>query len=76
MGCTQSSTIVSMEEFIEMDVIPEMRISVEFRVTAINGSSTMFISAKEMDESVLDFLSTSCEVHELHVSFVLGKRGL
>ena len=70
MRCTQSSTIVSMEELVEMDVIPEMGISVEFGVPTINGSSTMFISAKEMDESMLDFLGTSSEVHELLVSLV------
>jgi hypothetical protein len=70
MGCTQSSTIVSVEELVEMDVIPEMGISVEFGVSTINGSSTMFISAKEMDESMLDFLGTSSEIHELLVSLI------
>ena len=59
-----------MEELVEMDVIPEMGISVKFGVTTINGSSTMFISAKEMDESMLDFFSTSSEIHELLVSLV------
>jgi hypothetical protein len=59
-----------MEELVEMDVIPEMGISVEFGVTTINGSSTMFISAEEMDESMLDLFGTSSEVHELLVSFI------
>jgi hypothetical protein len=59
-----------MEELVEMDVIPEMGISVEFGVSTINGSSTMFISAKEMDESMLDFFSTSSEIHVLDVSLV------
>jgi len=57
-----------MEELVEMDVIPEMGISVEFGVSTINGSSTMFISTKEMDKSMLDLLGTSSEVHELLVS--------
>jgi hypothetical protein len=59
-----------MEELVEMNVIPEMRISVEFGVTTVNGSSTMFISAEEMDESMLNLLGTSSEVHELLVSLV------
>jgi hypothetical protein len=59
-----------MEELVEVDVIPEMGISVEFGVTTINGTSTMFISAEEMDESMLDFFSTSSEIHELVVSLV------
>jgi hypothetical protein len=50
-----------------------MGISVEFGVTTVNGSSTMFISTKEMDESMLDFFSTSSEIHELLVSFVPGR---
>jgi hypothetical protein len=58
-----------MEELVEMNVIPEVGISVEFGVTTIDGSSTMFISAKEMNESMLDFFSTSSEIHELRVSF-------
>jgi hypothetical protein len=63
-----------MEELVEVDVIPEMGISVEFGVSTINGSSTMFISTKEMDESMLDFLGTSSEVHELLVSLSLYER--
>jgi len=63
-----------MEELVEMDVIPEMGISVEFGVPTVNGSSTMFISAKEMDESMLDLLGTSSEIHELLVSLV-SRRG-
>jgi len=63
-----------MEELVEMNVIPEMGISVEFGVTTINGSSTMFISAEEMDESMLDLLGTSSEVHELLVSLSLNER--
>jgi hypothetical protein len=62
-----------MEELVEMNVIPEMRISVEFGVTTVHGSSTMFVSTEEMDESVLDLLGTACEVHELTVSFDPGR---
>jgi hypothetical protein len=59
-----------MEELVEMNVIPEMGISVEFGVSTIDGSSTMFISAEEMDESMLNLLGASSEVHELLVSLV------
>jgi hypothetical protein len=71
MRCTQSSTIVTVEELVEMDVIPEMGVSVEFGVTTIDSSSTMFISAEEVNESMLDFLGTSSEIHELVVSLSL-----
>jgi hypothetical protein len=60
-----------MEELVEMDVIPEMGVSVEFGVTTIDSSSTMFISAEEVNESMLDFLGTSSEIHELVVSLSL-----
>ena len=68
MGCTQSSTVISVEELVEVDVIPEMGISVQFGVTTIDGSSTMFVSTEEMDESMLDLFGTSSEIHELSVS--------
>ena len=70
MRCTQSSTIVSVEELEEMDVISEMGISVEFGVTTIDSSSTMFISTEEMDESMLNLFGTSSKIHELLISFV------
>jgi len=59
-----------VEELEEMNVIPEMGISVEFGVTTIDSSSTMFISTEEMDESMLDLFGTPSEIHELSVSFV------
>jgi hypothetical protein len=65
MRSTQSSTIISVEEFVKMDVIPEMGVSVQFRVTTVDGSSTMFVSAEQVDESVLDLFGTTSEVHEL-----------
>ena len=68
MRCTQSSSVVSVEELVEVDVIPEMGISVQFGVTTIDGSSTMFVSTEEMDESMLNLFGTSSEIHELSVS--------
>lgn len=69
MRSSQSSTIVSVEELEEMYIVPEMGISVEFGVTTIDSSSTMFISTEEMDESMLNLFGTSSEIHELIVSF-------
>ena len=63
--CSQSPSVVSVEELVEMDVVPEMRISVQLGVSTIDGTSTMFVSAKEMDESMLDLFGTTSQVHEL-----------
>jgi hypothetical protein len=65
MRSTQSSTIISVEEFVEMDIIPEMGVSVQLGVTTVDGSSTMLVSAEQVDESVLDLFGTTSEVHEL-----------
>jgi hypothetical protein len=65
MRCTQSSTVVSVEELVEVDIVSEMRVSVQLGVTAVDSSSTMFVSAEEVDQSVLDLLGTSGKVHVL-----------
>jgi len=49
MRCTQSSTIVTVEELVEVDIVSEMRVSVQFGVTAVDSSSTMFVSAEEVN---------------------------
>lgn len=54
-----------MEELVEMDVVPEMRISVQLGVSTINGTPTMFVSAKEMNKSMLNLFGTTSQVHEL-----------
>ena len=54
-----------MEELVEMDVVPEMRISVQLGVTTVDGTSTMFVPAKEMNESMLNLFGTTSQVHEL-----------
>jgi len=54
-----------VEEFVEMDVVPEMRISVQFGVSTIDGTSTMFVSAKEMNKSMLNLFGTTSQIHEL-----------
>lgn len=55
-------------DLVEMDVIPEMRISVQFRVTTVDGPSTSFVSAENVDNTMLNLLGNGSKVHVLDVS--------
>ena len=48
-----------------MDVVPEVRVTVELGVTAIDSPTARLVSAENVNDTVLDLLRDSREVHEL-----------
>ncbi len=58
-------TVVSMEVFIEEDVVAPEGITLEFFGAAIDGSPTMLVAQEDPSEPVPDLLAHLEEVHEL-----------
>lgn len=63
MTCTQSSAIIPMEEFVEVNVILEMGVSVKLGVTTVHCPSTMLVPGEDMDKAMLNFFCRTGEGH-------------
>ena len=63
-----------MAYLVEVDVVSEVGVPVEFRVTSIDSSSAGFISAEDVDDTVLNLLGNSGQVHVLIVSRSHGEK--
>lgn len=51
-----------------MDIIPEVRISIELGITPVDCSPPVLVAAKDVNETVLNLLGTFSKVHKLHIS--------
>ena len=75
MRRSQSSSVITVEELVEVDIVSEVRVSVQLGVTAIDRSSTVLVSAEDVNDSVLDLLGHTGKVHVLrHVSLAQSRQ--
>jgi hypothetical protein len=51
---TESTTVVTVEELVEEEVVPEVRVPVQLGVPAVARSSAFFVSRENVDQSMLD----------------------
>lgn len=63
MRSTKTATIVGVEELVEPDVVAEMRIVIQLGVSAIRRSSSIHVTTKDVNDTVLDLLRDGDEVH-------------
>ena len=54
-----------LTHLVKMHVVPEVRVPIEFRVSTVDRATTVLVPAKDMDETVLDLLCTTGEIHKL-----------
>lgn len=51
---------------MEENIVPEMRVSVQLGVATICRSATLRVTPEDVDETMLDLLGHSGQVHVLH----------
>lgn len=51
---TESTTVVTVEELVEEQVVPEVRVPVQLGVAAVACSSAFFVPRKDVDQSMLN----------------------
>ncbi len=64
MTGAEPGTVVTVEVFIEEDVVAPERIALEFFRAAVDGPSTLRVAQEDPSEPVRDFLADLEEVHE------------
>ncbi len=65
MACTQARAVVTVEVFVEQDVIPPMRIGLELLRAAVYRTPSTLIAQEDPSEPVGDLLAHVEEVHRL-----------
>src|SRR5262245_28268371 len=63
MACAQSRPIVSVEVFVEENVIAPVRVGLELVGAAVNRPPAVLISQKDIRETAADLLSHAVERH-------------
>lgn len=63
MRCTEPTTTVGMEVFVEPDVVTEMWICVELRVPTVRSTPSLGVTSKYMDDTMLNLLSDIGQIH-------------
>src|SRR5271166_707602 len=63
MACTQARAVVTVEVFVEQDVIPPMRIGLELLRAAVYRTPSTLIAQEDPSEPVGDLLAHLEQVH-------------
>lgn len=70
VGGSKTPAIISMEELMELEIVPEVGVSVELGVAAVEGALTLFVAGEDMNETVLDLFGAGSELR-VKVSFLV-----
>jgi hypothetical protein len=54
---TKSASVIAVEELVEEQVVSEVRVAVQLGVSAVTGSSALFVTGKDVDQPMLDLFS-------------------
>src|SRR4051812_3816865 len=65
MARADASSIVAVEEFVEQDVVPPMRVALKFFGAPVNRPPAVCIACKGSDQTICNFLADFKEVHQL-----------
>ena len=60
---TKTATVVAVEELVEQDIVPEVRVSVQLWVTAVARPAAFHVSAEDVDQTVLDLIGRAGKRH-------------
>ena len=70
MACSQASAIFSVKVFVEENVVPPIRISLELFGASIHRTSAGFVSQEDSRQTVGDLSSYLEQVHHIAFLFV------
>lgn len=62
---SETGSIISMEELVEPNIVPEVWIPIQLSGAPVRSSSAIHIFCENMDDSVLNFLGNLVQRHEV-----------